>query len=159
MKLLVAALLLVPCTLIASSRETVEPEWPPLADLAWMAGHWVAETDAGTSEEVWLAPEGRLMLAMNRGVNKKSGKTSFEFLRIEERKDGLVYIASPSGRGATEFALVDIGERFVLFANPEHDFPKAIRYELDGSGVLHARVTPDAEGKVSGEEYAWKKRP
>src|SRR5262245_58128314 len=123
MKLCLAALLLVPCTLLGSPRPASLPAEPELTDLAWLAGHWGDESDDASTEEVWLAPAGRLMLAMNRGIDKKNGNASFEYLRIEQRKEGLVYVASPSGRGTTEFPLADIGERFVLFANPTHDFP------------------------------------
>jgi uncharacterized protein DUF6265 len=128
-----------------------------LADLAWMAGHWASEKDGVRTEEVWLAPAGSLMLAMNRGV-AKGGSTSFEFLRIEQRKEGLVYVASPGGKGATEFALADFGERFALFANPAHDFPKGIRYELDAAGALHASVSGDADGKEAAEEWTWQRQ-
>ena len=158
MKLLCVAFLALPCAFLVPSRPAPAGGEPSLADLAWMAGHWSLDSAGATSEEVWLAPAGKLMLAMNRGVDKASGDTSFEFLRIEERKGGLVYVASPSGSGATEFPLADIGERFVLFANPAHDFPKAIRYELDSAGQLHARISPDEEGKIVGAEWAWKKR-
>jgi hypothetical protein len=116
-----------------------------------------SDTDAATTEEVWLAPAGQLMLGMNREVGKKNGRATFEYLRIEERKDGLVYVASPSGKGATDFALADIGERHVLFASETNDFPKGIRYELDAAGGLHARITKDVEGQDVAQEWAWKK--
>ena len=119
-----------------------------------MTGHWASEHGGTRTEEVWLAPGGGLMLAMNR-TTPKSGRAAFEFLRIEERKDQLVYVASPGGRGATEFPLADIGENFVLFENPEHDFPKQIRYELAKDGTLHARVSGDGG---HGEEWTWKKQ-
>ena len=76
--------------------------------------------------------------------------------RIEQRKDAIVYVASPGGRPPTDFPLVDLGKDFVLFANPEHDFPKEIRYELTQDG-LHARVSGDADGKEQAEEWTWKR--
>jgi hypothetical protein len=150
---------LLPCTIFLRPSTPPPASDPTLADLAWLAGHWSSDTGSAATEEVWLAPAGGLMLAMNREVDKKKGRTSFEYLRIEERKDGPVYVASPSGRGATEFTLADFGERHVLFVNPSNDFPKAIRYELDSAGLLHARISPDVEGKEVGMEWTWTRRP
>jgi hypothetical protein len=113
---------------------------PTLADLAWLAGHWSVEVGPTRIEEVWLAPAGGFLLGMNRTA-AKSGPGQFEYLRIEQRKDGIVYVASPGGRPPTDFPLADFGNDFVLFANPEHDFPKEIRYELTKDGDLHARVS------------------
>lgn len=45
----------------------------------------------------------------------------------------------------------------MLFANPEHDFPKEIRYELTKDG-LHARVSGEADGKEQAEEWTWKRQ-
>jgi hypothetical protein len=84
--------------------------------------------------------------------------TSSAYLRIEERADGLVYVASPTGRGTTAFPLADVGDRFVVFANPEHDFPQEIRYELTAAGALHARVSGTIEGAEQAMEWTWRKQ-
>lgn len=131
------------------------PDEPKLADLAWMAGHWASEQDGARVEEAWLAPAGGFLLGMNRTA-PKSGRGSFEYLRIEQRAEEIVYVASPSGRGATEFPLHDFGEYFALFENPEHDFPQRIRYELTADGSLHARVSGDVEGRERAMEWTWK---
>jgi hypothetical protein len=148
------ALLALPLLALDPSRGREEPT---LDDLAWLAGHWSAEKNGTRTEEVWLAPAGGLMLAMNRTV-PSTGRAAFEYLRIELREEGPVYVASPGGKGATDFPLADFGERFVLFENPEHDFPQRIRYELDAAGALHARVSGDVAGKERSEEWTWKRR-
>ena len=129
---------------------------PKLADLAWMAGHWSVELGPVRIEEVWLAPAGGFLLGMNRTA-AKSGPGQFEYLRIEQRKDGLVYVASPGGKPPTDFPLSDFGANYVVFANPQHDFPKEIRYELTQDGGLHARVSGDPNSKEKTEEWTWKK--
>ncbi len=132
-------------------------EGPQLKELAWLTGHWASEEQGTRTEEAWLAPAGGIMLAVNRSV-RASGGAEFEFLRIEQRKDELVYVASPGGRGATEFPLADLGAGFVLFENPAHDFPKAIRYELTKDGVLRVRVSGEAGGEEQAMEWTWKKQ-
>lgn len=122
---------------------------PSVDDLRWMAGHW----SSGEVEEIWLAPKGNLMLGMSRTV-RANGKTAFEFIRIAKTADGIAYIAQPGGRPPTSFKLVESRPGRVVFANPEHDFPKRIVYELR-DGKLCARVD---DGK-DGDEWCWSRVP
>jgi len=165
MKLLPAALLLAASALVSFAVPASRAEEaaraaqdPRLDDLAWMAGHWSAEVDGVRTEEAWLAPGGGLMLGVNRAA-AKGRRASFEYLRIEERRDELVYIASPGGKGATDFPLADFGERFVLFENPAHDFPRTLRYELDDQGTLHVRAAGEEGGKERALEWHWTREP
>ena len=114
-------------------------------DLAWMSGHW----SGGEVEELWLEPKGDLMLGMSRTV-RKNGRTAFEFVRIAKTDDGIAYIAQPGGKPPTSFKLVESRPGRVVFANPAHDFPKRIVYELR-EGKLCARVD---DGK-DGDEWCW----
>lgn len=108
---------------------------PLLADqidqLSWLSGRWVeAET-----EEHWSTVEGGTMLAYNRSV--KDGKTVFfEFLRIHENPEGIIYWASPLGGKPTPFKLKELSEQRVLFVNPEHDFPQRIEYRRQGDQLF-----------------------
>ena len=79
------------------------------------------------------------MLGLNRTVSKDGKRVAFEFLRIEQRADGPVYLASPSGKPATPFRLTAIDGTSAVFENPEHDFPRSIRYtrQADGSLAVH----------------------
>ena len=110
-----------------------------------MTGHW----SSGEVEEIWLAPKGGLMLGMSRTV-RANGRVAFEFIRIANTEDGIAYIAQPGGRPPTAFKLVESKTNRVVFANPEHDFPKRIVYELR-EGKLCARVD---DGK-DGDEWCW----
>ena len=99
-----------------------------IADLAWMCGSWGDPADA---LESWMAPIDGLMLGVNRTL--RPGKTPFfEYLRIEERPEGIVFVASPLGRSPTDFLLRELGPERVVFENPEHDFPQRVAYWLEG---------------------------
>jgi hypothetical protein len=143
-RLLLLLLLALPLT--AQDRDAV-------ARLQWMTGHWSANSGGSDVEEIWIAPRAGLMLGMNRTVSKD--RAQFEFIRIEATKDGVFYVAQPGGRPPTRFKLVESGASRVVFANPEHDFPKRILYELR-DGKLCARVEGDGG---QGEEWCWAKRP
>lgn len=127
---------------------------PPSIDaLAWMAGHFVAEgPDGSGSEELWLPAKAGLMTGMNRSVSKK-GRASFEFLRIEQRADGVVYVAQPGGSPPTEFKLTRAEGTSAVFENPSHDFPKRLAYRREGD-VLIARVDDGTDGG-KGFELRW----
>jgi len=120
-----------------------------LADLEWMSGHWAATIDDVEMEELWTPPSGGVLLGLHRDVSKK--RTSFEFLRITETNDGIVYLAQPGGQPPTSFALTESSANRVVFANPAHDFPKRIIYWLK-DGQLCARVEGDGD---SGEQWCW----
>jgi len=64
----------------------------------------------------------------------------FEYLRIVEKDGGLVYVAQPGGKTATEFVLAEFGKTRAVFENPRHDYPKRIVYELSAEGGLSATI-------------------
>lgn len=126
-----------------------------LADLpGWMSGTWRSVTPKNTSEESWSAADGTLMTGTHRDI-RPGKKTWFEFLRIEQRGDSLVYIAMPGGNPPTEFASTKIEPSRIVFENPAHDFPKRIIYWKDG-GRLCARVD---DGGSKAEEFCWERVP
>ncbi len=80
---------------------------------------------------------------------------SWEFMRIEARESGLVYLASPGGRApATPFDLVELGDRRAVFENLEHDFPNRIIYSVVGD-TLRARIEGHGDDAPGPMEWAW----
>jgi hypothetical protein len=126
---------------------------PSIEDLAWLAGAWSGEQDGVLAEEHWMEPRGGLMPGLHRDV-RPGQPTHFEFLRIEEGADGIVYHASPQGAPPTPFKLRSLEERRVVFENLEHDFPQRILYWIDAEGLLHARVEGDGGASM---EWRWKR--
>ena len=115
---------------------------PKLDDLAWMTGHWTSTQNGVVMEEIWTDPRGGVMLGVHRDARET--KASFEFIRIAATPEGIVYFAQPGGRPPTTFPLTESTATRVVFANPQHDFPKRIIYWLD-EGRLCARVEGDGE--------------
>jgi hypothetical protein len=148
--LLVSALLSAPspCPAVGSDGGSAQ-------ELGWLAGAWSGD-DAGTlNEEVWLAPSGGLMLAMHRDTAGGRAR-GFEFLRIEEVGSRLVYRAMPEGRPATDFWTIEQGPACITFENPEHAFPRRIRYWREGE-TLHARIEGTRQGKPAAKEWTWRR--
>lgn len=129
----------------------------PLAALSWMVGGWATDEAGSFTEEHWLAPRGGTMLGVHRDV--KGGRTvGFEFLRIEARPEGLVYLASPGGRPPTSFRATQVTADRVVFENKAHDFPQRILY-WRSPGALHARIEGLDGGKEAAIEWRWLSAP
>ena len=126
-----------------SAQETA----PKISDLEWMAGCWVqkGKTEGSFMSERWTKPLG-MMIGTNRTVKENLVK-SFEYLRIEQRSDGIYYVAKPSSaKSETGFKLVSLDKEKAVFENKKHDFPTRLIYSRGGEGVMAVRVENDTGG-------------
>lgn len=115
------------------------------ADLAFLKGAWEGGPAGMKFEERWTEEAGGLMLGVGRTI-KGDRAIGFEFLRIEFRKDDVVYVAQPGGKPKTEFKLTASSSKSATFENKEHDHPKLIRYTLQPDGTLKVELD-GAEGQ------------
>src|SRR6185369_14028495 len=114
---------------------------PTLSDISWISGDWQTEPGGRRQiEEHWTKVAGESMLGMSRTV--AGDKTvEFEYLRIEQRADGIYYVAHPKARcPGTEFKLTRASSSEAVFENPEHDFPKRIIYRKTAEDALTASI-------------------
>jgi hypothetical protein len=98
--LLIASLLSCPNWAVASERMTEhtlklspgeKPAPAKIADMKWLAGHWVGEAFGGTTEELWTDAVGGTMAGLYR--LHKDGKTVFyEILTVSEKDGSLVIL-------------------------------------------------------------------
>ncbi|MNI13687.1 hypothetical protein D3C73_669210 [compost metagenome] len=115
----------------------------PAPDLSWLAGYWLDCSGGREASETWSDP--RAGLIVGHTVTVRQGRSGFESARIGPLPDGgLAYFAQPGGAPATVFRLIDSGPNRVVFANPDHDFPRRILYERAGD-VLTARIEGAAD--------------
>jgi hypothetical protein len=128
-----------------------------VSGLAWIGGSWQGKMGASTIEEHWTAPAGGMMLAVARVISPNR-KVMFEYLRIEDREDGVYYVAQPNGRSGTDFKLTHLSHGEAVFENPKHDNPKVIRYKLEPDGSLLARTEGDEKGQKSIQEFRFKRK-
>jgi hypothetical protein len=125
-------------------------------DLSWPAGHWAGSEEDVSSEEWWTSMAGGVMLGLHRDVSR-SEQAFFEYLRIVEREDGIVYIAQPLGRPPTEFSLKEVGKEHVVFENSTHDFPQRIIYRVSRQGSLVVRIEGEVDGEERSSEWQWRR--
>lgn len=109
---------------------------PTMSDLSWIAGDWqTAPGGRRQIEEHWTAVAGGSMMGISRTI--AGDKTvEFEYLRIEQRADGIYYVAHPKARcPGTDFKLTRASANEAVFENPQHDFPKRIIYRKTDDGL------------------------
>ena len=127
-------------TLFAQTPNTAKPT-STLADLSWLAGDWqTAAGERSQTDEHWTMAAGASMMGLSRTV--AGDRTyEFEYLRIEQRSDGIYYVAHPKARcPGTDFKLTSLTTTEAVFENPAHDFPKRITYRITPEGSLVAKV-------------------
>lgn len=113
---------------------------PTLADISWIAGGWQTTGGKRQIEEHWTQVAGASMLGMSRTVVGEK-TVEFEYLRIEQRADGIYYVAHPKARcPATDFKLTRASATEAVFENPQHDFPKRVIYRKTGDDSLTATI-------------------
>ncbi len=143
-----AGLLFAPLVLLGSPIDALAQD--DVGSAAWLSGCWVASAGDVRSEEVWMEPQGGLMVGMARTV-REGVATGHEFLLLQ-RKDGrLTYSAYPSGQNPTDFGATEVSRQRLRFENPQHDFPQAIEYERTSLDSLTAKVY----GEIGSREPAF----
>lgn len=109
---------------------------PSLNDIAWIAGDWqTAPGGRRQIEEHWTSVAGATMMGVSRTVAGEK-TVEFEYLRIEQRADGIFYVAHPKARcPGTDFKLTKASTTEAVFENHQHDFPKRIIYRKTEEGL------------------------
>ena len=127
----VAIGVIAPAYSLGQSGETLS-----IATLTWIAGDWQSEPGGRAQvEEHWTKLAGGTMMGMSRTVAGEK-TVEFEYLRIEQRADGIYYVAHPKARcPGTDFKLTRASTTEAVFENPQHDFPKRIIYRKTDDGL------------------------
>jgi hypothetical protein len=122
-----------------------------LGALGWLSGCWRGSVNQREFREQWLPLRGNLLLGVGHTVAGERTQ-DFEYLRIEQRADGIHYVATPVRQKEAAFRLVDRrsdgADAIFTFANPSNDFPQSIVYRRGTEGWLYVHV----EGKLGGED-------
>ena len=117
---------------------------PSVADMSWLAGHWLACSADSETAETWTDARGGVMLGLSKSVRRQGA--SWEMSRIDAVPGGIAFFASPKGQAATVFAAVSVTPDRAVFENRGHDFPQRVIYHRDGD-----RLTGRIEGVVGGK--------
>lgn len=113
--------------------------------LSWLTGTWNrTNAKAGRSaHERWIKKD---QLLLGWGVRMNGSDTTFvEKLKIIEQDKALYYVADvPENKSSVYFKITEITRSGFVCENPEHDFPKKITYQLEGTKL---KATISGNGK------------
>jgi hypothetical protein len=128
-------------TLTMFATATTQTPSQSINDLAWISGDWQSAPGGRAQvEEHWTKPAGATMMAVSRTIVGER-TAEFEYLRIEQRAEGIFYVAHPKARcPGTDFKLTKLSGSEAVFENPEHDFPKRVIYRRVGEDGLTATI-------------------
>jgi hypothetical protein len=139
---------------VAPLRERHEQN---LNELKWILGTWQRTNvrPGTTAFETWEQQNDQLYTGV--GVSMKGSDTTFvERLRIEVKDDKIFYVADVKENATpTYFLMTEINADGFKSENPEHDFPKAIDYQLEGDNLT--AIISDGGNKKMG--FVFKKKP
>lgn len=127
-----------------------------LTTLGWMAGCWEGRRGPSVTLEMWMPPEGNLMLGASRTVVNGAVRET-EQLRLSIAADSLVYTALPSGQKETSFKTAQWTDQGFSVSNPAHDFPTSITYRRAGADSLVARIEGPVSNGTKGIDYPMKR--
>ena len=143
----VNTLLLILLTCFSCQQRTTFSE---LEKAIWFLGRWENKTPEGTFSEEWKIGNDSLYIGESYFINNND--TLFaETVRLEQRKNDLFYIVSVPNQNEKQpvaFKLTSSTSDYLVFENPEHDFPKKITYKLVTNDSLYAEIS--GNGKSQG---------
>lgn len=144
--------LLTLCTALPVQAADPEASMSPAGawdHAAMLEGHWRQVKDGEVTEEIWMNNKANVVVGMSRTV--KGLKNFYEFLRLENTKTGVIYIARPMGaKEETPFLLTVATPDKLVFTNPANDWPQMLDYRRTGPDTLEATASgiDPAKGKV-----------
>lgn len=143
----VNTLLLMLLTCFSCQQKTTFTE---LEKANWFLGCWENKTPEATFSEEWKIENDSLYLGKSYFINNDD--TLFaETVRLEQRKNDLVYVVTVPNQNEEQpvaFKLTYSTADYLVFENPEHDFPKKITYKLVTNESLYAEIS--GNGKSQG---------
>jgi hypothetical protein len=133
------------------------PSGGALDGAAWLAGEWVLVEGDRCTEEHWTKPSANMMIGTSRSV--RAGRTtSFEFMRIEARADGVFFVAQPSGHPPVDFKLAAAAGPELVFLNPGHaDHLSRVVYRRVDAEAMTGRIEGADAGKTFAVDYPYRR--
>lgn len=123
-----------------------------------LTGKWADTSGENEFFEVWK-PDGDNM--QGTGVVMSNGDTVFiEHLGIVSRNDKWYYSARIDGANNNEpvfFEYMEKSSDYLVFENPQHDFPQLIQYQFRGTDSLLITISGAEEDSARIERFRMKR--
>lgn len=136
----------------APAEEKVESQ---LEKADWLLGRWENNSEQSKMSETWIK-DGDEAYTAETYVVVGSDTVFREHSRLEKKGETLQCVISIPGENNDKpvvFTMTRQTDDMMLFENPKHDFPTAIRYEQKGDSVI-AEISGMQQGKPAKERFA-----
>lgn len=116
-------------------------------EFRWLIGTWKLE--GKNIYETWKGSANNTLEGSSYRVNG-ADTVGRETLRFIQEADGFVYIPDvPGNQGPVNFKVTHYDQNGFVAENPQHDFPKLIRYRfIPGSTQDRIEASIEGDGKV-----------
>lgn len=148
-------LIVYSCQNNQTPASAVEKETSRLEKAGWLLGRWENNSEQGNLSETWVK-DGENAYAAETFILVGTDTVFKEYSRLEETGKTLQCVISIPGENNDKpvtFTMTKQTESMMLFENPKHDFPTAIRYEQKGDSVI-AEISGMQQGKPAKERFA-----
>lgn len=136
------------------------PATGPLAPLAWLTGCWWGDVNKHEFREYWHPLRGDMMIGVSR-MALPDKVSSYEYLRLESRADGIYYVAAQKGKAESAFKLTKAGkdraDEVFTFSVEGTGFPTSITYRRGSGGWLYVEVAGVAQGRDHKVTYPFRR--
>lgn len=132
---------------IVTALPTPAPQASPLTPLGFLTGCWERRGRTTLVEEQWMRPRGDVMLGVGR-TTRNDSVLDYEQVLIRATASRVQYEANPAGQSPTIFTARTVTDSFVVFVDPEHDFPQAVGYRKRGTDSLIAFIAGTRGGRT-----------
>jgi len=132
------------------SCEQKSKTYAELEKANWFIGKWENKTPEGTFSEEWKVENDSVYYGKSHYVVKND--TIFtETIKLIQSKNNVFYVVTtippPNGVEPVSFKLTSSTTDYLVFENPEHDFPKKITYKLVTKDSLYAEISGDGKSQ------------
>jgi hypothetical protein len=138
-----------------------QPIESPMRSFQWLLGSWESQRKSGMMEEGWRNINDS-SLAGRSTLMKPDGTTQLlEEIELVYRNKKHFYIASDlnqNGGSKVSFQITQFSDSGFLAENPQHDFPRRIRYRLIGKDSILATIDAGAENPQQKVDFSFRRK-
>lgn len=128
---------------------------------SWLQGSWQMQTRRGMIVEKWVPSNDSSYAGESKMIRADGTEIPLEKIELVFRNGVYYYIPTvrnQNGEQAVEFKITSHNESGFVAENPQHDFPKRIRYTLVNNDSIHAVIDDGMEAPVKKSNFYYSRK-
>jgi hypothetical protein len=127
----------------------------------WLLGSWESQRKAGMMVESWSVLNDSSLAGISLLYKPVGDKQLLEEVELVCRNENYFYIASAPGQNGGDrvsFQIRQYSDSGFLAENPQHDFPRRIRYRLIGKDSILATIDGGEANPEQKVEFSFRRK-